>query len=80
MAEKTKEELRKEFIEKHGIGCETCDLNPVNHGQRATCSFDRWPSDVGYSKDSVMCGREEVGYSMYRVATRIYSIDVPYCC
>ena len=75
----SKEEQRKNYIEKHGIGCETCDRNPVNHGRRATRRFDTGPRYADYTEGDIICN-EETGYPEYKVATSIYSIDIPYCC
>jgi len=77
--EKTKDALRKEYIEKHGRCCETCNREPVNHGQRASCSYDTGPMHYGYKEGDIICN-EENGYPEYRVATSIYSIDINYAC
>lgn len=76
---KTKAELRAEYIKKHGRCCETCDNNPVNRGQRATCRYDTGPGMVGYKEGDPIC-KEDNGYPEYVVAKSIYSIDIPYCC
>jgi hypothetical protein len=77
--EKSKEELRKEYIDKHGKCCSTCDNEPTNRGMRATCHYDTGPIFVGFKEGDTICN-EKNGYPEYQVATSIYSIDIPYCC
>lgn len=66
----TKEEARKKYILEHGRCCDTCNNEPTNHGQRDSC-VHTWMKPK-YSKKN--------DYVFYRKATKIYSIDIPYCC
>lgn len=67
MMSKGKAQRRKEFIEKNGRGCDTCDREPTNHGQRDSCRL----------MDTC---NEDNGYPEYSVARKIYSIDIKYFC